>query len=139
MVARYLMGKEKLLPIFALLVLLVACTSSVYVYATSTNSPTISINGARYTIDQVFRIGTQKSFEVDGVTYSGVGLDDFIKKTGVTAPENHEYTLIGADGYQKTVKWENMKNGLITKEKNSVFSDLPKAFRVKDLVAIEVK
>ena len=62
-----------------------------------------------------------------------------MKKVGIPEPENHEYTIIASDGYQKTVKWENMKNGLLTKEGQSIFSDLPKAFRVKDIVKIEVK
>ena len=60
-------------------------------------------------------------------------------KTGVSHPDQHTYTLHGVDGYEKTVTWENMKNGLLTKNQESVFSDLPKAFRVKDIVTIEVK
>ena len=60
-------------------------------------------------------------------------------KTGVSNPEQHMYTLKGSDGYEKTVIWENMKNGLLTKDRESIFSDLPKAFRVKDVVTIEVK
>jgi hypothetical protein len=59
-------------------------------------------------------------------------------KTGIGNPEQHTYTLKGADGYEKTVTWENLKNGLLTKDRESIFSDLPKAFRVKDIVIIEV-
>ena len=33
---------------------------------------------------------------------------------------------------------ENMKNGLLTKECESIFSDLPKVFHVKDIIIIEV-
>jgi hypothetical protein len=59
-------------------------------------------------------------------------------KTGVSNPKHHTYTLKGSDGYEKTVTWENMQNGLLTEDRESVFSDLPKAFRVKDIVTIEV-
>jgi len=59
-------------------------------------------------------------------------------KTGISNPEKHEYMIIASDNYQKTVKWENMKNGIITAEGRSIFSDLPKAFRVKNIAKIEV-
>jgi len=71
--------------------------------------------------------------------FSGIALDDLMVKTGVVHPEQHTYTIVGADGYQKTVTWENMKNGLLTSEGQTIFSDLPKAFRIKDVVSIEVK
>ena len=132
------MGKEKLIPIFALIVLLIGSLSSVYVYATTTNSDYITINGTDYTIDQLFFIGEQKSIESNSELFSGVALDDLIIKIGVPNPERHEYTIIAADGYQKTVKWENMENGLLTKDGMSIFSDLPKSFRVRDIVKIEV-
>jgi hypothetical protein len=69
----------------------------------------------------------------------GIALDDLMLKTGVPNPEQHTYTLKSSDGYEKTVTWENMRNGLLTKDYESIFSDLPKAFRVKDIVTIEVK
>ncbi|MFW6121549.1 MAG: hypothetical protein ACOC80_11720 [Petrotogales bacterium] len=128
------MGKEKLIPIFALIVLLISGVSSIYVYATEIDSEYININGQDYTLDQLFFISEKRTIE----TYSGIALDDLIIKTGVSNPEDHKYTIVGADGYQKTVKWENMENGLLTKSGVSVFSDLPKAFRVKDIVRIEV-
>ncbi|MFH1014218.1 MAG: hypothetical protein V1769_06930 [Thermoplasmatota archaeon] len=131
------MGKDKLIPIFALLILLVASVSSIYVYATQTTTNTLLVNGQHYTIDQLFSLTQPRTFNES--QYSGIALDDLILKTGVTHPEQHTYTLKGADGYEKTVTWENMKNGLLTKESESVFSELPKAFRVKDIITIEVK
>ena len=132
------MGKEKFIPIFALIVLLIGSASSIYVYTTQANSGYININGQDYTIDQLFFIGEQKSVESNDEVFSGVALDDLIIKIGVSKPETHEFTIIAADGYQKTVKWENLKNGILTKDGQSMFSDLPKAFRVKDIVKIEV-
>jgi len=128
------MGKEKFIPIVALVILLIGAGSSAYVYATTIDSEYIDINGQEYTIDQLLFIGTERSFE----EVSGVALDDLMIKIGVTAPENHEYTIIAVDSYQKTVSWENMKNGLLTEDGVSIFSDLPKSFRVKDIVKIEV-
>ena len=133
------MGKEKLIPIFAFIVILIGSLSSIYVYATQINSEYIDINSQEYTIDQLFFMGKQKTIESNSELFSGISLDDLMLKTGVSNPENHEYTIIASDGYQKTVKWENMKNGILTEEGQSIFSDLAKAFRIKDIVKIEVK
>jgi hypothetical protein len=131
------MGKDRLLPIFALLILLIGSASSIYVYATQTTTNTLLVNGQRYTMDQLFSLTQPRSFNES--QYSGIALDDLMLKTGVSQPEQHKYTLRGADGYEKTVTWENMKNGLLTKDSESIFSNLPKAFRVKDIITIEVK
>lgn len=131
------MGKDRLLPIFALLILLIGSVSSIYVYATQATTNTLLVNGQHYTMDQLFSLTKPRTFNES--QYSGIALDDLMLKTGVSHPEQHTYTLKGVDGYEKTVTWENMKNGLLTKESESVFSDLPKAFRVKDIITIEVK
>ena len=131
------MGKDRLLPIFALLILLIGSVSSIYVYATQATTDTLLVNRQHYTIDQLFSLTKPRTFNES--QYSGIALDDLMLKTGVSYPEQHSYTLKGIDGYEKTVTWENMKNGLLTKESESVFSDLPKAFRVKDIITIEVK
>jgi hypothetical protein len=130
------MGKDRLLPILALILLFLASSSSLYVYATHTTTGTLQINGQDYTLDQLFSLVKPRSLNES--QYTGIALDDLLRQTGVTSPEQHTYTLKGADGYEKTVTWENMKNGLLTKNRESVFSDLPKAFRVKDIIAIEV-
>lgn len=131
------MGKDRFIPFIALIVLAVASISSVYVYTTQASTNTMLINGQHYTIDQLFSFTKPRTFS--DLNYSGIALDDLIIKTGVKNPALHSYTIIGSDGYQKTVTWENMKSGLLTNNRMSVFSDLPKAFRVKDVVTIEVK
>jgi hypothetical protein len=131
------MGKDRLLPILALLILLTACASSLYVYATQTTTDMVLINGQHYTIDQLFSLAKPRT--LNDSQNSGIALDDLMLKTGISSPEQHTYTLKAADGYEKTVTWENMKNGLFTKDRESIFSDLPKAFQVKDVVTIEVK
>ena len=61
-----------------------------------------------------------------------------INLSGVEQPEKHEYTIIGADGHPQTVEWEDMKKGVLTKERRVIFENLPKKFWVKDVVKIEV-
>jgi hypothetical protein len=131
------MGKDRLLSFFALLVLFIGSISSLYVYAVQTNIETVTVNGQQFSLAQLNTLVEPRVFPT--LNYSGVALDDLIQKAGVVRPEQHTYILIGADGYQKTVTWENMKNGLLTLERQSVFSDLPKAFRVKEVTSIEVK
>lgn len=130
------MEKERLLPIVALLILLIGSISSIYVYSTQATSNTIKVNGQGYTIDQLFSLVKQRTFNESG--YTGIALDELMLKTGVSQPEKQSYTLRGSDGYEKTVTWKNMKNGLLTRDSESAFSDLPKAFRVKDVITIEV-
>jgi len=130
------MGKDRLLPIFALLILLLSSISSIYVYTTQATIDTLLVNGQYYTIDQLFSLTQPRTLNES--QYTGIALDDLILKTGVLQPEQHTYTLKGSDGYEKTVTWENMKNGLLTRDSESAFSDLPKAFRVKDIITIEV-
>ncbi len=107
-----IMGKKKFIPAIALIILLLGSVSSIYVYATQANESTISINGQQYTIDQLFFIAEPQSF--DSLNFSGIALDDLVLKTGIGCPDCHKYTVIGADGYQKTVDWEDMQNGLLT-------------------------
>ena len=139
------MGKEKLIPIGALIVLLIGASSTIYVYATQeeniveTNDDVeiLTIWNKQYTIEDIFSIAEPRTFS--DLNFSGIALDDLIIKIGIDCPECYTYTIIADDGYQKTVNWENMQNGLLTEDKMSVFSDLPKAFRVKNIVEIEVK
>ncbi|HID25211.1 MAG TPA: hypothetical protein EYP23_01925 [Thermoplasmata archaeon] len=133
------MGREKLVPAVAVAFLLTGVLSSIYVYATEISADTFTINGEEYTIDQIFFIAEHRSLETDDGNFSGVALDDLMKKAGVACGSCHTYTIIGSDGYSKTVTWENLQHGVLTEEKRVVFSDLPKAFRVRDVVNIEVK
>lgn len=129
------MGKEKFIPIFAIAILLIGIFASVYVFATQVNTDTILIDGKAYTIDQIFSFTKPRAFV--SLNFSGVALDDLIMKTYAGCSSCHKYTLTGEDGYQKTVTWDNMKNGLLTKDGRVVFSDLPKAFMVRNVVKIE--
>lgn len=129
------MKKNNYLPIFAIIILLVGIGSSLYVNAAKIDSANIMIHGDEFTVDQLFQMVKEKSIEAE----SGIALDGLMEEIGITDPEKFEYTIIGADGYQKTVNWENIRNGILTKDRESIFSDLPKAFRVKEIVEIKVE
>ncbi len=131
------MGKERILPILAISILLLASGSTIYVYASQANATQITVNQQSYTINQLEQLADQRTFEE--LDYTGIALDDLIQKTGVSSPDKHEYTITGSDGYQKTVSWEHMQKGLLTHDGMTVFVDLPKAYRVKDVIEIEVK
>lgn len=93
------MGKTKLIPILAVIILLVGIGSSIYVNSTKIDSQQITVNGKKHNIDQLFEISEKRSLEAE----FGIALDKLIVVNGVTNPEMFEYTIIGADGYQKTV------------------------------------
>jgi len=136
------MGKERLIPLVAMVLLLVGSFSSLYVYTVEGNiskADAISINGHSYTMDQIFSLTKQRTIVTDDGNFSGAALDDLIEKTGVSCGSCHTYTIIGSDGYSKTVKWENVQHGVLTEGKKVVFLNLPKAFRVRNVVSIEVK
>lgn len=123
--------------ITALFIVILSGSLNVYVYTTRSSSEMITINNEAYTIDELFFMAKTRSIESTG--YTGVALDDLIMKAGVSSPWDHEYTIIGGDGYQKTVSWASMKKGLLTRDRMSVFPDLPRAYQVKNIVKIEVK
>lgn len=129
------MNNKRLIQIFAIIVILIGIGSTVYVQLTKTGSAQITVNGKDHTINQLFDLAEARTIEEE----SGIALDDLMVKVGIENPEEYEYTIIGADGYQKTVKWENMRNGLLTVERESIFSDLPKAFRIEEIIEIKVE
>lgn len=133
------MGKEKIIPILALIVILICGTSTAYVYVTQIDKETITINGEEYTFEQIFYIGVQKTIQTVEGEKKGISLEDMITKVGVGCPSCHEYIIKGKDGYQKTVNWDIMKTGVLADNKRVFFPDTPKAFWVSDIVEIEVK
>jgi hypothetical protein len=133
------MGKEKIIPILALIVLLIGGTSSAYVYVTQIDKETISINGYEYTLDQLLFMGETITIQTVEGEKTGVSLEDLIPKLGIGCPSCNEYTIKGKEGYQQTVEWEIMKTGVLSDIKKVYFPDTPKKFWVGDIVEIEVK
>jgi len=76
------MGKDRLLPIFAILILIISCISSTYIYATQATANTILVNEQQYTIDQLISLVQPRTLNES----TGIALDDLMLKTGVTHP-----------------------------------------------------
>ena len=133
-------SKERIIPIIAICVLLTGSFTSIYVYALNLNNTAnndfITINYEEYSLEYLFSSSIIRN--LDSVNASGIALDNIITSINVNCPSCNSYKIIGKDGYSQTVTWENMQNGVLTSELKVVFSDLPKAFNVKDVVEIEV-
>lgn len=134
------LSKERIIPIIAICVLLIGSFSSIYVYALNSNfesnEDVIVINNEEYLLEYLFsNIIIRNLYSINA---SGIALDNIITSINVNCPSCNSYKIIGKDGYSQIVTWENMQNGVLTNEKKVVFSDLPKAFNVKDVVEIEV-
>lgn len=98
----------------------------------------IEVNGKKLGIDEIFEKCSEKEVEAMGENYTGVSLACIINLSDIENPDEHEYTIIGADDYQKTVSWKDMQKGILTKEKRTIFPHLRKAFWVGDVIKIEV-
>ena len=136
------MGKEKLIPIFAMVVLLVGTVSSIYVHATQVNTDGdtnfITIDNQEYDLEQLFSIIKQRTVETDDGEKTGIALDELIIYVGVGCPACHEYTIKEKGPYQQTVVWENMQNGILTDYGRVYFPNLAHAFWVYNVGSIEV-
>ena len=60
-----LLGKEKVIPVFAMIILIVGTASAIYVHSTQINKDTITIQGEEYTIDQLFKISEKRTIQTD--------------------------------------------------------------------------
>jgi hypothetical protein len=132
------MGKEKLIPILALSLVLIGIFSNVYVYASQVDKETITINDQEYTIDDIFFIADEKTIETSDGEKTGASLELLIMKIGIGCPSCHEYTIKARDAYEQTVDWDIMKTGVLSNEDKVFFPDTPKKFWVSDVVEIEV-
>ncbi|MEA3559786.1 MAG: hypothetical protein U9R75_11085, partial [Candidatus Thermoplasmatota archaeon] len=67
-----------------------------------------------------------------------------ILDAGVENPGSHDYRIIAADGYLKTVDWNDMRTGIITLEGNEdhdkmvIFREKAQAYWLYDVVEIRV-
>ena len=88
--APMILGKEKLIPIFAMLVLLIGSFSVIYVHASQVDKDTITINNQEYTIEQIFSIAESMTIETDEGIKSGVSLSDLIIQVGISCKSCNE-------------------------------------------------
>ena len=124
------------LMVIALILLLGSASALVYTTINKEESDFVEINGKEYDWNTIY----DEFNTVDMEGHEGVPLDQLIIDAGVDSPEDREYKINGADGYTKTVNWQDMNNGILTVDgKKTVFEGKAKAFWVKEVVAIEVK
>lgn len=133
------MGKDKLIPVFAMILLLIGISATIYVHATQINKDTITIKGEEYTIDQVFTLAKIKNITTDDGEKTGVCLEDLINKVGVSCTSCNTYIFKAKDGYQQTVDCKTLKTGILTKDRRVIFPDTAHALWVRDVIEIEVK
>lgn len=129
------MKKTALIPLLAALVLLIGIGATLFVRSTRVDSQQVLVNRQEFTLEQIFSLAESRSL----ADATGAAMDSLVRVAGVAHPETRAYTIIGSDGYQKTVTWENMQNGILTRARESIFADLPKAFFVKEIVEIKVE
>ena len=134
--------KGNTLMLVASFLLLVSIASNLYVggVENSVSTGCIDVNGVKVCFIELYeKIGTITIHNsVTNESYTGVPLHSIIQFAGVNEPEKHSYTIIGADGYRKTVSWDDMKGGVLIENSRVAFENLPKTFMVKNVVKIEV-
>jgi len=102
---------------------------------------TIMVNGHLFVWQQPFDIIEEKLTLEDNESnmYEGVRLSDVVNLTGISEPSSHQFNIIGAEGYNMTVRWQDMLEGiLILDGRRCMFRTLEKAFWVSDIAEIEV-
>jgi len=118
----------------AIIVLLGSLCVLIYNDLSEEDTDTLVVNGKEYTWVELF--DDFSTVTMDG--NEGIRLSDIMNDTGLEDPGSHGYRIIAADGYTKTVSWDDMQNGIIQESKETYFSDLPKQFYVRDVNEIEV-
>lgn len=132
-------GKEKIIPIIAMVVLFIGIFSTIYVDANQVEKDTIEINGRNFTLDQLFSDGVERTIETDEGEKTGISLENIIIKVGIGCVECYDYTIKAKDGYQQTVNWDILKTGILTDYKSVFFPDTAHSFWVRDVIEIEVE
>jgi len=132
------MGKDKRIPVLAMIVLLIGIGSTIYVQASQNNTSNIKINGQEYNIEDIFKIAEMRTIVTDNGEITGVALDDLIIKTSNICNSCNQYTFKAKDTYQQTVPWSYMQKGVITDYNRVYFQDTAHSFWVNNVVEIEV-
>jgi hypothetical protein len=134
--------KQNIIPFLAITVLLIASASTLYVHANQTqqfsDSKSISIKDESYAMLDLFQTFSNTTIQTDDGEKTGISLSELLRSTGIECPTCHSYIFIASDGYQQTVSWEDIEQGILTYEKRSYFPHLAHAFWVHDIIKIEV-
>jgi hypothetical protein len=132
-------GKEKIIPILAISVLLLGIFSALYVNATQINKEIITINGNEYTINYLFSICKKVTIETDEGEKTGISFDELMSKVGVSCSACHNYIIKAEDKYQQTFSWDVLKTGILTDFSRAYFPNTAHTFWIRNVIEIEVK
>ena len=139
-------GKEKLIPILAMTVLVIGIISTIYVNANENNQrppgAVITIYGNQYSFNELNEIFQNITIETDDGEKIGIPLEQIIPYSGVNCPSCNKYTFKASDSYQQTALWKDVITSVLTYDDEYnlrvYFSDLAHTFWVYNLIEIEV-
>ncbi len=143
------MGKDKSIPLIAMIVLLLGIGSTWYVHAMQPEKATgddltITINGKVFPIEQTLAEGEPRTITTDEGEKTGVALDYLIILAGVGCPSCHTYTIKAfyPHPYQQTITWDTLQTGILTYSEQynarTYFPNTAHAFWVYNIEEIEV-
>ena len=141
-----IMGKDKLIPFLAMVVLLIGVFSTLYVNAqeneNADNLKAIKINNSIYNIDELYELIDTETIQTDDGEKTGIPLDEVLKYSKVSCVSCNSYTIKANDPYQQTVSGKDMQNGVLTYDEKYharvYFPNLAHSFWVYNIAEIEV-
>jgi len=139
-------GKEKIIPILAMAVLVIGIISTIYVNANENNQrpagALIIINENQYSFNELNEIFQNITIKTDDGNKIGIPLEKIIPFSEVKCPSCNSYTFKASDSYQQTAFWKDVKTGVLTYDEEYnirvYFSNLAHTFWVYNLIEIEV-
>ena len=139
-------GKEKLIPILAMAVLLIGIFSSIYVNANENDQRSagaiVIINENQYSFNELNEIFQNITVKTDDGNKIGIPLEKIIPFSGVKCPSCYSYNFKASDSYQQTAFWKDIKTGILTYDEEYnlrvYLPNLAHTFWVYNLIEIEV-
>jgi hypothetical protein len=130
-------GKKRFLILLVVILVVIGVGSTIYILLSKGAEKTegLLVGETEFSLNELF----DNSELITVEEYQGVSLAEIIDKAGIENPEAQEYTIIAEDGYQKTVEWESIQEGIFTSEKRVVFPDLPHQYWIKNTTKIEIR
>lgn len=134
--------KQNIIPFLAMMVLLIGSISTLYVHANQTqqviDDNTLLINNQAFNIQELFTTFSNTTIQTDNGNKTGILLSEIILSFSLDCPDCHTYLIKSSDGYQQTVDWDDIQQGILSLEKQVYFPHLAHAFWVRDVTQIEV-
>ncbi len=135
--------RKNIIPFLAMTVLIIGSISTLYVHANQSlqtvNADSIIINDDPFQLQQLFTTYSNTTIETDDGIKTGIVLSEIITSLNLNCPSCHRYLIKASDGYQQTVDWNDMQQGILSNEKRVYFPHLAHAFWVRDVTEIEVQ